>query len=208
MTEQTATLCAPRDSWPRRLARPLVVWMPRAVSPNHVTIARLLIGLGACALLTTGRSSDAVWACVLWLVAIFLDRVDGELARWTGKVSRFGQRLDYVTDLALGSSFFVALGIGHGGRGGLWQGIAAGAAMLLIQVVAELIDRDQASKGKKAFSGWAGFDPEDSHACFAPIAWLDWSAPFLFAASIGAPLFAVYALARFVSLRRRRGREG
>ena len=83
--------------------------------------------------------------------------------------------------------------------------IAAGAAMLLIQIVAELIDRDQAD-GEKAFSGWAGFDPEDSHAIFAPIAWLGWGPPFLFAASIGAPLFAVFTLWRFASLRRRKGK--
>ncbi len=208
MTDQTATLCTSKDSWPRRLARPLVARMPSAVSPNHVTFVRMLIGLGACGLLTTGERDDAVWAAVMWLVAVFLDRVDGELARLTGTVSRFGQRLDYVADLALGSLFFVALGIGHGGSSGLWQGVVAGAAMLLIQVVAEMIDRDRESEGEKAFSGWAGFDPEDSHACFAPVVWLGWDAPFLAAASIGAPLFAMYALRRFVSLRRRRQREG
>jgi archaetidylinositol phosphate synthase len=191
-----------KDSWPRRLARPLVVLLvPIGITPNQVTVTRLVLGLGACGLLTTGERGAAAVAGALWLLAVFLDRVDGELARMAGKSSAFGQRLDYATDLVLASTFFVALGLGLGGLA-VWAGIAAGAAILVIQVVAEIIDRAQADTGAKAFPGFAGFDPEDSHACFAPVVWLGWEAVFLDAAAIGAPLFAVLSLVRLAALRR------
>lgn len=210
MTEPASDLsarAATRDSWPRRLARPLVgLLLPVGVSPNQVTATRLLIGLGACALLATGERTAAVVGAGLWVVAVFLDRVDGELARLGGMSSAFGERLDFASDLILGTSFFIGLGVGIGGSA-VRAGLVAGVAMFAIQCVAEVIDRAQADSGEKAFPGFAGFDPEDSHAFFAPVVWLGWEAVFLDAAAIGAPLFAILALVKLAAVHLRRAAE-
>ena len=193
-----------KDSWPRRLARRIIArFAGRGITPNQITSTRLAIGLAACALLSTGGASATLWAGGLWILAMFLDRVDGELARMTGMTSEFGHRLDYLSDLVLTSAFFVGLGYGLGGTAA-WLGLVAGAAVLIIQMLAEVIDREQAPSGEKAFPQFAGFDPEDAPILFAPVAWFGWGEVFLVGASVGAPLFALFTVRRLAASRRRR----
>jgi phosphatidylglycerophosphate synthase len=171
-----------------------------------VTVVRIGIGLVACCVVATGDPFAMRLAGGLWIVAIFLDRVDGELARMTGRVTPLGQRLDYFSDLLLLSGFFVGLGIGDGGVA-VWAGLLAGAAVLVIQILAEQIDREQADTGEKAFRGFAGFDPEDSHLLLAVVTWSEWATEFLLCASIGAPIFAVFTARVFNTSRRRPSRK-
>ena len=190
-----------RDSWPRRLARPLVSLCARAgISANQVTIARFTVGFVACGVLAIGGRTAANWAGVLWVLAMFLDRIDGELARMTGTTSALGHRLDYTSDLVLTSAFFVGLGVAHGGLA-VAMGTVAGVAVLVTQVLAEAIDVRQAASGEKAFPRIGGFDPEDSQILFAAVLWLGWDHHFLACASVGAPLFAVFTWRRFVTSR-------
>lgn len=189
---------AARHSWPRTLARPLVSTFARAgISANQVTVARLLVGVVACGMLAIGTRTAAVWAGFLWVVAMFFDRIDGELARSTGTTSTFGRRLDYASDLILTSAFFVGLGVGQGGLA-IFMGLVAGMAVLITQMLAEAIDVSQAVHGEKAFPQVGGFDPEDSQVAFALVLWLGWERGFLAAASVGAPLFAALTWCRVV----------
>ena len=77
----------------RTLVRPLVgTW----VKPNHITSLRLATGVLACLLLARGGGTAELWSGVLWLISAFLDRADGELARfrnWASAVGAFGSIL-------------------------------------------------------------------------------------------------------------------
>jgi phosphatidylglycerophosphate synthase len=65
------------------------------VSPNQVTIVSTLIALAAGLLLWAGHN---VWAGLCIHASSVVDGVDGDLARRTGRTSRFGGVLDAVLD--------------------------------------------------------------------------------------------------------------
>ncbi|HCA86213.1 MAG TPA: phosphatidylglycerophosphate synthase [Streptomyces sp.] len=94
-----------RDAWWTVLlvdpvATPLVRWTamwPR-VTPNQITWAALVMGLGAAACFSRGDWSWLIAGAVLYHVSFILDCMDGKLARLTGRGSEFGAWLDYVFD--------------------------------------------------------------------------------------------------------------
>jgi phosphatidylglycerophosphate synthase len=97
----------------RRLSWHISLWLARTrVTPNQVTIANTAFGFGCAALL----ASDSYWlrlcGAVLFLVSITVDGVDGELARLRMLESRFGARLDVLTDNLVHVAIFVGMAIG------------------------------------------------------------------------------------------------
>ena len=67
------------------------------VRPNHITISGLLFGIAAIGLLFAIPSATPA-AAALILVAWFMDRTDGALARGQGTASPFGTWLDANVD--------------------------------------------------------------------------------------------------------------
>ena len=195
------------DSWTHKAARwcilPLV---DTPVTPNHLTVIRLLTGVGACALFATGNRELVVWGGWLWLASAFLDRADGELARASGKMSSAGHRFDYFCDATVTSLFFVGIGIGlrdsAWGGAAPWMGAAAGAAVLFAEILAERIDQSLKDTGEKAYEGLAGFDFDDILYLFAPVVWLGWHPYFLAGATVGAPAFALLTYWKYRALAR------
>jgi hypothetical protein len=84
----------------------------RALTPNQVTIASLLIGILAAAAFATGERWGLVAGAVLLQVAFTTDCVDGQLARYTRTFSRFGAWLDSIFDRAKEYLAFGGLAIG------------------------------------------------------------------------------------------------
>jgi CDP-diacylglycerol--glycerol-3-phosphate 3-phosphatidyltransferase len=81
---------------PRQITMPVVTALARlGVTPNMLTVAQLLGGLGAAALIGSG---ELVWGGIAVLLASSLDAFDGTLARTTGKVTRFGGVFDSTID--------------------------------------------------------------------------------------------------------------
>ena len=79
----------PYSSWTHRLARAFIrPMLGGPITPNHLTTARLVIGLAACAAFAVGERSWDVAGGVLWIVSAFLDRADGELARLVSQAKR------------------------------------------------------------------------------------------------------------------------
>ena len=81
------------------------------LTPNQWTVFSLLPALASAYLLA---SSFFLEAAALFIVASFMDLIDGSVARVTGKVSRFGAYLDtivdrYVEGLIVLALLFVAL---------------------------------------------------------------------------------------------------
>lgn len=197
------------ESWTHKIARVCV--RPLAdtpVTPNHLTTARLISGVAACAFFAVGARQWDIWGGGLWLLSAFLDRADGELARISGKTSPWGHKYDMACDMAVTSLFFVGAGIGlrHGvlGAAAVLMGVMGGLGVLAAQIFAERIDRMNADTGEKAYPGFAGFDFDDVLYLFAPVVWLGWQAPFVAGASVGAPAFAALTWRK---LRKRRRRD-
>lgn len=182
--------------WDSRLAG----WMVRPlhdtrVSPNHITTASLLVGLAGAAAYASGTPAAANAGGLLYCLSAFLDHADGELARSTGKTSDFGHAYDRAADLIVKISLFTGMGFGLRGSGlGAWSallGLVAGVSLVAIFLLRNQLVR---RRGKAALTqpGAGGFEIEDVLYAVAPITWLGWLQPFLVAASIGAPLFALW----------------
>jgi len=93
-------------------------WRP---SPNKVTVATTLIGLLPIILYVNPSPVNAALAGVLVQAASILDGVDGEVARLTGRTSRYGALLDATLDRIVdvgvtgAASYAVVSGLGIGG---------------------------------------------------------------------------------------------
>ncbi len=192
----------------QRIARVLVRPLARlGATPNQVTALSLLLALGAGALFAVGGAPAIHWAAGLFVLARFLDHFDGELARLTGKASRFGYYFDY----AAGGLGFAALfaGIGWGlaaGPLGGWALALGGAgcttALLTMGLNLDLDRRLGLGEGEAVgYPGWAGFELEDGIYLLAPVTWLGWLEPFFVAAGIGAAAYLLWTLGRVLRAR-------
>ncbi len=101
----------------RRWARPAAVygtWLAVRVglTAHQVTLLALGAGVGSAVAVGTGTRSGFIAGVALGHFAFWLDRVDGQVARWRGSASLDGVYLDYLmhhaADLALGFA------LGHG----------------------------------------------------------------------------------------------
>ena len=104
-----------------------------ALTPNHVTVCAILVGLTASVLASRGTYVAVALAGVLLEFNSILDSCDGELARLRYQYSKLGQWLDNLSDDVVDNLFLVAVGYG---LGGIWQwlGVAAASGRLLTSV--------------------------------------------------------------------------
>jgi phosphatidylglycerophosphate synthase len=189
------------SSWTHRIARWMILpLVGTGVTPNHLTTARLVTGLAACACFLPGTAGGDLWGGVLWLVSAFLDRADGELARASGQMSASGHAYDYATDVAVNALFFAAVGVGLRGSAlgplAIPLGLLAAASIAAASVLSEALELRMPSGGK-AYSGVAGFDFDDMLYLLAPLAWLGWLVPVLLGAAIVGPILAILTWWRF-----------
>jgi phosphatidylglycerophosphate synthase len=97
----------------------------RGLTPNAVTALSMGIGLLAAAAFATGDRAGLIAGAVLLQVAFAADCVDGQLARYTRRLSAFGAWLDSVFDRAKEYAVYAGLALG----GDVWL-LAAGALAL------------------------------------------------------------------------------
>ncbi|GJL79652.1 MAG: CDP-alcohol phosphatidyltransferase [Nitrospinaceae bacterium] len=71
---------------------------PSPVTANQITLLSLVMGLAAAGFYLSDFRDGLVWAAVFLYGKIFLDNVDGNLARVRGEVSRVGRFFDSLTD--------------------------------------------------------------------------------------------------------------
>ncbi|MGD6742600.1 CDP-alcohol phosphatidyltransferase family protein [Streptomyces sp. BH106] len=97
--------CKKRDAWWTVLlvdpvATRILILLARFrfVTPNGVTWAALLVGLGAAYFFIKGDRESLLIGAGLYHVSFILDCVDGKLARLKGNGTVFGGWLDYVFD--------------------------------------------------------------------------------------------------------------
>jgi len=190
-----------RRPWDARLARRLVAPLIHSwVSPNHLTTLRLGVGLAAAAAFIPGSYGWSNLAALLLVLSNFLDHTDGELARMSGKTSRIGHLYDLASDAAVTILMFIAIGIGLTGSPGVnlvfppaALGLVAGTAVALIFFLRMRIEELHGKTATQQAS-LGGFETEDVLYLF-PLATLSNAlAPMLLAASICAPVFAIWVV--------------
>ena len=88
--------------------------LPGFITPNFITIARLLlVPVGAYTLFKNG-GNDPTWQYISWLVFFFLglsDIADGNLARSRNSITELGKFLDPVADKFMIGTAMISLSI-------------------------------------------------------------------------------------------------
>jgi phosphatidylglycerophosphate synthase len=205
---------APARPWDARLARWLVTPLKHTrVTPNHLTTLRLLIGTLCAFAFAGGGYRFANLGAVLLVLSNFVDHTDGELARISGKTSRFGHFYDLACDAFVTVALFVGIGIGVGISHGPFNvsgvpispqllGWLAGIAVASIFFLRMQIEAREGKSGTKQAS-IGGFETEDVLYLMPLVTLFDGTQGFLIAASIGAPLFAIWVVFDYVRMLRR-----
>jgi len=103
------------------------------VTPNHVTIAAILVGVLAAWLVGRGTYVPVAIAGVLLELNSILDSCDGELARLRYQYSKIGQWLDNLSDDIVDNLFIALAGASLGG-GWASLGIAAASGRVLVSL--------------------------------------------------------------------------
>ena len=110
-----------------RITRPLC---RTRIHPNHITIASLVLGLAACAIVLQGTWLAMAIAGVMMQFHNILDSCDGELARLRFQFTKSGAWLDNIFDEIVDDTFIACVGLAIGGP---WAvvGVCGGAARFL-----------------------------------------------------------------------------
>lgn len=204
MSSTAPTIPRPIDA---RLARMLVLPLRNtAVTPNHLTTVRTVIGLAAAYAFAAGSPGWASAGAWLFVLSNFVDHTDGELARMTGQTSRAGHYYDLASDALVHVLLFV--GIGYGLRAGVlgdwgfWMGLLSGCAVAFIFWLHMRMEALLGKQGAKL--PHAGMvEIEDVLYLLPLITVFDIRLQFLLAASVGAPVFALWLTWHFRKIRGR-----
>jgi phosphatidylglycerophosphate synthase len=82
---------------------------PTSVTPNQITFLSLVFGLASAGFYISEIPNALVWGAVFLYGKVFLDNVDGNLARVRGTTSRFGRFLDSLTDFLVTVLVYIAV---------------------------------------------------------------------------------------------------
>jgi archaetidylinositol phosphate synthase len=189
--------------WDARLARWLVTPLKSTwVTPNHLTTVRLSVGLVAVAAFMPGTYLWSNVAALLLILSNFLDHTDGELARMSGKTSRFGHLYDLASDAVVTILLFVGIGVGVGARYGYGIGlmlptpvigaIVGGSIALIFYLRLQIEEIGGKAATRQASLG--GFETEDILYLIPLVTLCNGLRPFLMVASICAPLYAIWVV--------------
>jgi archaetidylinositol phosphate synthase len=189
--------------WDARLARRLVATLKDSwVTPNHLTTLRLAVGLAAAGAFVPGTFVWSNVAALLLILSNFLDHTDGELARLSGKTSRFGHLYDLASDAVVTILLFIAMGVGVGMAAmGLVAGISVALIFYLRMRVEEMLGKDATRQ-----PALGGFETEDVLYMLPLITLCSGMVPFLLTSAICAPLFAVWVTIDYRRVLRRNRR--
>ena len=191
--------------WDARLAWKLVYpFRNSRLTPNHLTTLRLLFGIAACLALSQGGYFWLNTGTILFCISNFLDHTDGELARLTGKTSRFGHYYDLISDALVNILLFLGIGIGlvqtRLGLFAIPMGCLAGFAVAAIFHMRHEIE-SAVGKTLARQPNVGVMEAEDVLYLLPVISLSGQVVPFLLLASIGAPLFALWVLREYRMLK-------
>ncbi|HTB66592.1 MAG TPA: CDP-alcohol phosphatidyltransferase family protein [Steroidobacteraceae bacterium] len=212
ISKSPASVGVTQRPWDARLGRRLVMPLKDSwVTPNHLTTVRLIVGLAGALAFTPGTWGWTNLGALLVILSNFLDHTDGELARISGKSSRLGHLYDLASDALVTILLFGCIGIGVAATAArtvlfgvppALMGTVAGAAVALIFYLRMRIEALLGKAGTRQ-SSLAGFETEDVLYLLPLVTLFGGLTPFLLAASVGAPMFALLVVADFIRVTRR-----
>ena len=82
---------------------------PTSITPNQITFLSLVFGLASAGFYVSGIPDALVWGAIFLYGKVFLDNVDGNLARVRGTTSRFGRFLDSLSDFLVTVLVYIAV---------------------------------------------------------------------------------------------------
>ncbi len=145
-----------------------------ALHPNFLTTLTLGLGLLTALSFLHGDRAHANVGALCFMLAVFTDHLDGELARMSRKTSRFGHFYDFVVGGLNYTLLFSSIGLGLYASCGLWApilGITAGLCNPVIMALRVRLDNafGLAATEHPSF-GW--FNLEDFIYAIGPVTWL------------------------------------
>lgn len=173
----------------QRLARAIIrPFVKTGLHPNHVTGASLLLGIAAGLAFAFGPAGSEYAGALLFMLAVLVDHMDGELARMTGRTSTFGHYFDYVVGSLNYTILFCSLGVclyrRDLGEAALWVGLGAGLSNLLIVALRLLLERRHGSEAVEHPAA-SGFEIEDFIYLIGPIIWAGGLVQFFWVYGLG-----------------------
>lgn len=187
--------------WDAQLAYRLVYPLRNSwVTPNHLTLVRLLFGIFAATGFAEGSYLWTNVGAICFVISNFLDHTDGELARLTGKTSKEGHYFDLVCDAIVNIILFIGIGVGlmEGGLGvwalpmGIISGISVAAIFFMRYEIEKFIGKSAARQPNVGI-----IEAEDVLYFLPLVSLLELLAPFLSLATVGAPTFAAWCLCQY-----------
>ena len=82
---------------------------PTSITPNQITFLSLIFGLASAGFYVSEIPDALVWGAIFLYGKVFLDNVDGNLARVRGTTSRFGRFLDSLADFLVTVLVYIAV---------------------------------------------------------------------------------------------------
>lgn len=145
------------------------------LTPNHVTMVAISLGLLACAL--SARSTSYLGFALAGLlieVNSILDTVDGELARLRFQYSKLGQWLDNLSDDVIDNLFIFSVGSALGGWWAIAAMIGAGGRLLVAVYTYVSVYRATGTGDVFAFRWWFERDKVSADDVYDPLALTTW----------------------------------
>jgi phosphatidylglycerophosphate synthase len=82
---------------------------PTSITPNQITFLSLVFGFASAGFYVSGIPNALLWGAIFLYGKVFLDNVDGNLARVRGTTSRFGRFLDSLADFLVTVLVYIAV---------------------------------------------------------------------------------------------------
>jgi phosphatidylglycerophosphate synthase len=192
----------------RLLSRPVSKFITRLlintrITPNQITVLSFLLGLGSAGSFFLGGYQMGVMGAGLLLASIWVDGVDGEIARIKFMETEFGGKLDILCDNIVHIAVFFSIGMGlfHVHGGGIY--IVLGALAAIGSLISFLLIGAAVTAGKANASAGKGGKKNDfvdklanrdfTHFLFV-LALIDRLDVFLWLTAIGVNVLSAYLL--------------
>jgi len=189
--------------WDAKLAYYLILPLKNTpITPNHLTTIRLITGVFATVLIAYSAYSQNSFflsnlGAFFFVFSAFFDHTDGELARLTGKFSKFGHNYDLISDAIVLIFLFLSIGIATLKTNlGMWALPLSLIASIAVSGIFYLMNDLELKLGKEAARqpNFAGLEAEDILYLFPLVTIFNSLETFLIASAIGSPIFAIYVI--------------
>lgn len=192
--------------WDAQIAYKLIYPLRNTfITPNYLTTLRLLLGIFAGVFFAIGEYKYSNIGAFCFVLSNFLDHADGELARLKNQMSSRGHIYDLISDALVNILLFLGMGIGlmqtNLGVYACIMGIISGTTVAAIFYMRNDIEKNIGKKNARQ-PHKSGVEAEDILYALPIITYFQLDYYFIFAASIGAPIFCIYVIKDYLGLKK------